>query len=246
MKNASFLVALAFMLSACATKNEQADPKAPADEAVVLTAEDRPDANNPVLGDDTFPAGWEVRLDSPNEELVIAGDTTTIEPDIWFTSMTPGWHVTMRSPRAIFWHPASTAEGDYSVTSNIFLFEPGTRNEGYGLFVGGSDLSGENQSYTYFLLRRSGEFLVKLRNGSETETVEGWTPHEAIVPWSDDAQGTISNILGVKTEGDTISFLVNDTVVHSMDKGSIPTDGVIGFRFNHAINVHVSTFDVTS
>ena len=111
--------------------------------------------------------------------------------------------------------------------------------------MGGSDLAGEGQQYLYFLLRRSGEFLIKLRNGSETEDVVSWTAHEAINAWSADADPT-ANVLGIQTEGDTISFMVNDQAVHSQEKGDLPTEGGVGFRVNHALNLHISTFDVTT
>ena len=204
----------------------------------------RPDANNPLPANHAWPEGWEYRLDSPAPDLVVTADTTVENPDIYFTNMNPGWHVTVGSPRAIFWHPASTATGDYSVSSNFFLFDPGTRNEGYGLIVGGSDLSGPNQEYLYFLLRKSGEYLVKIREGETTRNVVGWTAHEAIAAWTDDSDGTIANVLGVKTVGDQVSFLVNDVEVHAMDKADLPTDGLVGFRVNHGLNVHISTFDI--
>ncbi len=45
----------------------------------------------------------------------------------------------------------------------------------YGLFVGGQDLEGDDQKYLYFLIRRSGEFLIKTRAGDETSVVHPWT-----------------------------------------------------------------------
>lgn len=244
MKTSRLFLPLLFaiLLAGCASEN--AEPYADdADAATDDATSARPDANNAVPADFAWPTDWEIRFDRPSDDYVVAGDTTTADPDIFFTNMTPGWHVTS-GPAAIYWHPASTAEGDYSVSSNIFLFDPGQRNEAFGLFVGGSDLAGEGQQYLYFLLRRSGEFLVKQRNGSETMDVVGWTAHDAINAWSADAD-PVANVLGVQTEGDMISFTVNDQVVHSQAKGDLPTDGVVGFRVNHALNLHISTFDVT-
>jgi hypothetical protein len=244
MKNSRLLLPLLFavLLAGCASEStdDYADgTDAVTDEAVTSM---RPDADNPMPENGTWPADWEIRFDRPSDEFVVAGDTTVSDPDIFFTNMQPGWHVTS-GPAAIYWHPSSTAEGDYNVSSNIFQFDPGPRNEAFGLFVGGSDLAGESQQYLYFLLRRSGEFLVKLRNGGDTEDVVGWTAHEAINAWSADTDPT-PNVLGVQTEGDMISFMVNDQVVHTQEKGDLPTDGVVGFRVNHALNLHISTFDV--
>ena len=165
--------------------------------------------------------------------------------DVFFVSMTPGWHVTLKRPRGIFYHPASTAAGSYSVSSMIHLFPPGERNEGYGLIFGGQNLDVDNQSYLYFLLRRSGEFLVKRRMGDDTEILADWQANDAIVPYTEETEVTTTNTLGIAVDDSTISFYVNDVEVHSMEKGDLVTDGIIGFRFNHGINVHVQTLDVT-
>jgi hypothetical protein len=236
MKSLLAIACLSLTLSACA----------PADSPEEVTSEVavRPDAQNPINAVFEWPEGWEYRLDGPAEGLVITGDSAVSDPDVYFTNMTPGWHATTKGAAGIFWHPASTAEGDYSASATIFLFDPGTRNEAYGIFVGGSDLAGEDQRYLYFLLRRSGEFLVKERNGQETSTVVDWTPNEAIAAWTEESSQTIENNLGVRTEGNTITFVVNGTDVHSMDKGDLAVDGLVGIRLNHGLNVHISGFDV--
>ena len=142
----------------------------------------RPDADNPQPANLTWPQDWKTRFDRPSDDLVVIGDSSVADPDVFFTNMKPGWHITSKRPAGIYWNPNSTASGDYSVSSNIFLFDPGTRNEAFGLFVGGSDLNGESQSYLYFLIRKTGEYLVKVRKGEETENVVGWTANEVIVP----------------------------------------------------------------
>lgn len=235
------VVLLALLFAACAPTEEPADmaDAAPAEP----TASDRPDALNPVGGSLTWPAGWQVRTDGDAEAVISEVEADSV--DIFFTTMTPGWHVTTKRPRAIFWHPASTASGDYTVSTLIHLFPPGERREGYGLFVGGTDLEGPDQTYLYFLVRRTGEFLVKVRRGDEMETVVDWTAHDAIVPFTDETEGTASNTLAIQTMGSMIHFQVNGQDVHVLDDASLPTDGIIGFRLNHGLNVHVESFDVT-
>ncbi|MBT3449573.1 MAG: hypothetical protein HOC28_05405 [Bacteroidetes Order II. Incertae sedis bacterium] len=229
------------LLSACTNAETPANEAEMAQESTMAA----PDALNPSTPNLSWPGDWQFQADSPSDEMVVTADTNIVDPDVYFTNMTPGWHVTMRQPRGIFWHPGSRGEGDYFISSNMFLFDPGTRNEGYGLFLGGSNLADENQEYLYFLLRRSGQFLIKLRNGAETSEVVGWTAHEAITAWTDESEGMIENLFGVQTEGDTISFSINGQTVHSMEKGDLPTDGLVGFRMNHGVNAHISSFDVT-
>lgn len=201
----------------------------------------RPDANAPVNEDGAFPLGWQVRLDRPNAEAVVSADSTA---DVYMVNMVPGWHVRIGSPRAILYHPASTATGSYTVSSKIHLFDPGPRTEAYGLIFGGSNLDNDDQEYLYFVIRRTGEYLVKHRTGDETHIVQNWTENDAIVPFeSDVTEGTAANTLAVSVDGDQVSFSVNDVEVYSMTS-AYPTDGIVGFRFNHGINAHIETFDV--
>ncbi len=202
----------------------------------------RPDASNPGgAGEGETPEAWQWRFDRGSDYLVGSEKDSV---DTWFVTMTPGWHVTTR-PAGIFFHPGSTASGDYTASTKISLFDPGERNEGYGLMIGGSDLQGSDQAYLYFLLKRSGEFLIKHRQGTVAESIVGWTAHEAIAAWTDDSQGAISNVLSVTVQGANIVFSVNETEVASLPRSELPTDGVVGLRLNHGINVHVSELSVT-
>lgn len=243
MKTLFPLLLALVMLSACASKENDAST-AVADAADSQEMNARPDANNPLPTNLAWPQDWETRFDRPSDDYVVTADTSIADPDVYFTNMQPGWHLTSKRPAGIYWNPNSTASGDYSVSSNIFLFDPGTRNEAFGLFVGGSDLNAENQTYLYFLIRKTGEYLVKVRKGEETENVVGWTANEAIVPWTEESEINVANVLGIETNGTMISFSVNGTVVHSMEKGDLPTDGIVGFRVNHGLNLHISSFDV--
>jgi hypothetical protein len=261
MKSFFTLVLAVFLISGCAEKDAEltAEKVTPAGtEAVAgtsgateslpggseISALDlaRPDATAPTNGNGVFPLGWEVRLDRPNAEAVISADSTA---DVYLVNMTPGWHFRTRAPRVILYHPASTATGSYTISSKIHLFDPGPRTEAYGLIFGGSDLGGENQAYLYFVIRRTGEYLVKHRIGDQTHVVQDWTAHESIVPFEPGSDiATATNTLTVSVDGDMVSFLVNDVEVHSMTS-TYPTDGLVGFRFNHGVEAHIESLDVT-
>jgi hypothetical protein len=45
---------------------------------------------------------------------------------------------------------------------------------------------------------------------------------------------------------DTVRFSVNGAVVASLPRGHVLTDGTVGFRVNHSVNIHITTLDVTS
>ena len=179
------------------------------------------------------PPEWQMRFDR-------AGTADSL---LYFVSMPPGWHVTT-GPSVILWDPATEASGTFEVSSEIHLF-PGERREGFGVFVGGRNLEGADQAYAYFLIRKDGRFLVKLRRGTDTEEVTPWTAHEAILP-HDGGDGTVKNVLGIRVGSEAVEFLVNGTVVATHARARIAPDGIVGLRVNHALNLHVTTLEVTS
>lgn len=200
----------------------------------------RPDPENPVGENLDVPPAWKVRLDTPDPDVVIGAEESS---DIRFVSMTPGWHITT-GPRAIFYHPASTARGNFTARAGIQLFPPGDRNEAYGIFVGGKNLEEADLQYVYFLVRRSGEFLIKRRHGEETTVLHEWTANEAINPYEVETEGTVHNVLSIEAGAEEVSFMVNEAEVARMPRSEIDVEGVVGLRINHALNVHVDDFAV--
>jgi hypothetical protein len=180
------------------------------------------------------PEGWVVRVDRPDRAT----------PDqVAFTAMAPGWHVTT-GPAALMYLPGSTASGDFHLESTMHLFDPGERNEGYGVFFGGSDMDGAGQRYTYFLLRQDGRFLIKVRNGDATSVVRDWTEHPSIHTWAarTDGAASVENQLVVHVQGSDVQFIVNGAVVAQVPRAELPaTDGAYGLRVNHSLNLHVAT-----
>ena len=201
----------------------------------------QPDPQNPVPENLAVPSEWEVRLDNPDESVTIGSDPESA--DIYFVNMKPGWHITT-GPRAIFWHPASTAEGTYKAHTKIHLFDPKGRNEAFGLFFGGENLKEENQTYTYFLLRNSGEYLIKKRVGNETRLVKDWTKTDAMVQYTDTTQSSVPNTLSVEVGEEAVTFYVNGRQVDTIAKDQVDTAGYVGLRVNHRLNLHIEDFGV--
>jgi hypothetical protein len=189
----------------------------------------------PMLAAQDRPAGW---LDRPDKAGADMSEVT-------FVTMDPGWHITS-GPAAIYYNPANAASGDFSVTSDIFLFDPEGRREAFGVFIGGGNLQEASQRYLYFLIRPTGEFLVKQRDGADTPTLVPWTAHDAIIPWSakEADAATVQNVLTVEAGAETVSFHVNGSEVASLPRAELQVDGVVGLRVNHAVNLHVSSLDV--
>ena len=183
------------------------------------------------------PDGWLVRTDGGGH----GGG------DLAFVDMPPGWHITT-GPSGIFYHPEKTASGSYRVESEVFLFDPGRRNEGFGIFIGGTDLDGDDQAYTYFLMRRDGSVLVKRRDGSGTSDLMGWTKQDAVVTWEErgDEAATAKNVLAAEVGGGEMAFFVNGVEVFRGAADGQHVDGVVGLRVNHGLNLHFSSLEITS
>jgi len=190
-----------------------------------------------------FPEGWMVRVDGAPAPS--GSGTTPAATDISFVVMKPGWHITT-GPAAILYNPGQKASGSYSVKSESFLFDPGTRREAYGILIGGRHLESNDQAYTYFVIRRSGEFLIRRRTGATTVNVKDWTPATAIRKFDDKgaAEHSVKNVLEVKVAPDTTAFLVNGTEVARVPSKDIDTDGIVGLRVNHQLNIHVSSLEI--
>ena len=136
----------------------------------------------------------------------------------------------------------SEPKKDEPTKAKFTLQKPSGHTNYYGLVFGGSALEGAQQAYNYFVVAQNGTFLINQRNGEATPTLQNRTPHAAIK--QPDAAGTSTNTLEVRVAGDTISYVVNDQVVHTMPKGNVKTDGLVGARVNHMLDVTVKGVEV--
>jgi hypothetical protein len=186
-----------------------------------------------VSGGGVFPAGWQVRPDE--------GGTL---PEVKIEAMPPGWHMTTAAS-GIMYRPADLGSGNYELSAKLHLFPEGPgHQEAYGVFVGGKDLGGAGQRYTYFLLRGDGTWKVKRRSGgATTDVTPGWTAHPAIL--KEKPSGPVANLMVVSVAQGKARFLVNGQEVWSAPASSIDAEGIAGLRLNHNLSVHVESLGVT-
>jgi hypothetical protein len=146
---------------------------------------------------------------------------------------------------AIYWNPANTATGSYTLKGTFKLIKSSGYDEYYGLIFGGSGLEGATQSYLYFMITDDGTFLIKRRDGSSTQGVSPKTPSPAVK--KPDAGGSATNALEVRVKADKIDFVINGTVVTSLPKsgGAAKTDGIYGIRINHQLDVQIDDFEMS-
>jgi hypothetical protein len=163
-------------------------------------------------------------------------------PELKVVTAGKGFRVT-GGPAGVFWNPSNTATGNYTVRATFTLMKPSNHTNYYGLVFGGSALDGAAQAYTYFTVAQNGRFLIKQRSGDSSPTLQQATANAAVK--TPDANGQSTNTLEVRVAADNVSFVVNDTVVHTMPRSALKTDGIVGVRVNHMLDVQVDGFAVT-
>ena len=138
-------------------------------------------------------------------------------------------------PSHVLYQPGDTLRGTYIVATTFHQMEGPAHPEAFGLFVGGTDLDTPAQRYTYFMVRGTGEYLVKVRDGRQSRDVIGWTAHPAVQKQT--ADGTGQYRLTIRVGVDSVRFLSSGTQVAAVPRAAVPVDGIFGLRVNHNLRV---------
>lgn len=172
-----------------------------------------------------FPAGWSARTDrdAPLE-------------NVHFMTHGEGFHA-ITGPAAVFYNPEWSKSGNYRVAARFTQTKAPEHPEAYGLVIGGRELAGEGQRYSYFLVRQTGEYFIATRRGAERTVAVNWTAHPAIT--KPDESGRAANLLGIEVRGADVVFSVNGTEVARRPRSGLETEGLAGFRINHNLDVMV-------
>jgi hypothetical protein len=177
-----------------------------------------------------LPAGWSGRTDKPSDKLA----------DAKFVTMGSGYHVTS-GPAAIYWSDKSMVKGPYTATATFRQTKKPQHPEAYGMIFGGNKLDTPEQSYFYVLVRGDGKVLLNHRAGADVHKLMDWT--EVAAAKKEDASGVATNTISIDaSKPDSVRLSVNGARV-----GAVPgaTDGAVGLRVNHNLDVHVSDFKIT-
>jgi hypothetical protein len=149
-------------------------------------------------------------------------------------------------PAAIYWNDANRATGSYEVKA---AFTENAHKAGhphsYGMFIGGSDLEGADQSLAYCIVYGDGTYSAKYFHGANVVTVVNRAASPAIKKAS--AGGTATNEVGWRVRGDKAACVINGTEVQSWDKAALvgadklkSTDGIYGVRVSHNLDLVVT------
>jgi hypothetical protein len=189
------------------------------------------------------PAGWKARIDGSQ-----SASAPEANPNLKFVTVGKSFHI-MGGPGAIFWDPAHTVKGNYSVKATFALMKPSDKVTHYGLVFGGSDLEGSNPTYVYFTIAQDGAFQIRHRAGDAVHDMDR-SLHIAIR--KPDAAGKSTNTLEVQVAPTAVSYLVNGAVVDATPtRGGTgayteKTDGIVGVRIDDQLDVQVDGFEVNS
>jgi hypothetical protein len=169
--------------------------------------------------------------------------TAKIE-DAKFVTMGPGFHVTS-GPAAIYWRDANATSGPFTASATFTQTKAPAHPEAYGIIFMGKSLEAADQSYAYFLVRGDGKVMVKHRAASEVHTILDWTDNASV--HKQDADGKATNTLTVDaTNADSVRLMVNGAQVAALPMSHLgSTNGIVGLRVNHNLDVHIAGFSVT-
>lgn len=184
----------------------------------------------------TPPEGWAIRLDDKDRAANVSATR--------FVTMGSGFHVTS-GPAALYYRAADQATGAFGVSAGFGQRRAPEHAEAYGLFIGGRNLETPRQEYFYYLVRGDGKYYVAHRAGTEVHTIVPWTEHEAVN--KQNPAGVVSNVVAFDVTADSVHLLANQKRVKSFARTELhgfSTDGQVGLRVNHGLDVHIGQFSV--
>jgi hypothetical protein len=193
------------------------------------------DASRAVAGGGIAVAGWQAALD-PKEAL--AGATVNqskLAKEGDALKVTTG-------PAIAYFHPSNTASGNYTVkatfTEKEFMGLNG-HSHPYGVFIGGSDLSGTNASYLYCMAYGDGRFIVR-GFGPAVFNLNGRGAAAPSVNKASAKGQPVTQEIAINVNADNVECAINGAVVATFPKSEVigagklkSTDGIYGIRFGH-------------
>ncbi|NNM32643.1 MAG: hypothetical protein HKO53_06235 [Gemmatimonadetes bacterium] len=194
-------------------------------------------------------SGWMGKIDAREAENGMTLENASL------VSEGDGLHVTT-GPAVAYWNESNTASGDYTVTATFHEAEYMSLNNHphpYGLFIGGSGMGTESQSYLYCAAYGSGAFIVR-GFGPEAFQMNGRRPeaHDAVNQAAGQGEPVIQEI-SMSVHGGMVECAINGTTVASYPVGDVvadgrlqSTDGIYGVRFGHNTEAVVTGLSVQS
>ena len=208
-------------------------------------AQGQQDADRKVEGGGITAKGWQGKEDAGNKQGLTVKDSK-------FAPEGNGFRV-ITGPPALYWNPANTAKGDYSVKATFTEPKQTYKHpHPFGVFIGGSNLDSGTPNALYCTAYRDGTYIIRgFSGGRRFDIVRRPAPHEAVKK----AAGPDSEVVQEVTwnvRGDKVECVINGTTVWSGTKadvtgdGKLPsTDGIAGIRVSHNSDAVITNFAVS-
>ena len=205
------------------------------------------DASRKVTGGGITAKGWKGKVDAAE-----ASKGATIN-DSKFAQQGSEFHIN-NGPAAIYWNPANTASGSYTVSATFTEPKYMSSNDHphpYGVFIGGANLDTENASFLYCTPYGNGTFIVRGMGPARFNplTFGRPTPNDAVK--KAETGGSITQEVAWVVTPEKADCRINGTVVASIPKAELvgagkltSLDGIAGLRIAHNVDVNVSNFKI--
>ena len=211
----------------------------------VATAQDQ---SRVVAGGGIKVAGWQGKIDPGEAKAGGKLENAKLEKVGTDLRVTTG-------PAVAYWAPSNVAKGNYTVKAT-FTEEKymGLNNHPhpYGLFIGGSDMGTDAQSYLYCTAYGDGRFIVRGFSGDSTFRLNGRGEPNAAINKASGVGASVTQEIALSVKGDKIECAINGQVVGSYDKSAAvgaqklkSTNGVYGIRFGHNTDAVVKGLALT-
>jgi len=211
--------------------------------AITFVQAQQQDADRKVAGGGVTVKGWQGKEDSGNKQGLTVSDSK-------FAPEGSGFRLTT-GPAALYWNPANTGKGDYSVKAT-FTEAKQTYNHPhpFGVFIGGAGLESATPQALYCAAYRNGTFIIRgFSGGKRFDVVAKPTPNAAVKTAA--AEAEVVQDVSWNVKGDKLECIVNGTAVWSGTKADVTgdgkltsTDGITGIRVSHNSDAMVTGFAV--
>jgi hypothetical protein len=205
------------------------------------------DPSRKVAGGGITAAGWKGKVDAGE-----AAKGGKIE-DSKFAQVGSEFKIN-NGPAAIYWNPAQTASGSYTVSATFT--EPKYMSSmdhphPYGIFIAGNKLDTDQASFLYCTPYGSGTFIVR-GFGPAPFQIGGRrpTPHEAVK--KAEAGGSVTQDVAWVVTPEKADCKINGVVVGSYPKADLvgagkleSLDGIAGIRAAHNVDFNVTNWKIT-
>jgi hypothetical protein len=121
----------------------------------------------------------------------------------------------------------------------------------YGVFIGGSNLDNDKTNALYCAAYGRGTFIIREFAPGGVNLNGRGAPSDAIHKAAGRGE-SVEQTIALSVKGDTVSCSINGTVVGSWPKSEVTgagkiasTDGIVGIRVAHNVDVNVKDFKVT-